>query len=82
MSERQPPKTLYIQWYGDQDEPLEEPPYGSEVSWCQEQIWNHDVRYVRDDRFRAAVDELNRLLDCVSAEDDAIITEVLNQLGD
>ena len=82
MSDRQPPKDLYLQWYGDQDEPLEEPPYGSEVSWCQEQIWNHDVRYVRVDRFRSVVEELERLQSVVSAEDDAIITEVLNRLGD
>ena len=82
MSKRQPPEEIYLQWYGDQSEPLEDPPYGTEITFHTHEVFDHDVRYVRADRFRAAVDELNRLLSCVSAEDDEIITDVLIRIGD
>ena len=37
------PKTIYLQWYGDSaphDEPL-----GDQATWCEDQIWEHDLNY-------------------------------------
>lgn len=51
------PKKIYLQWHGDAD-PADYPdgpdPDQSDVTWCADKIFEHDIEYVR-------VDELDRL---------------------
>lgn len=44
------PTIIFLQWHGDA-EPSEsfDPPEESEVTWCRERIFEHDLKYVRAD---------------------------------
>lgn len=46
----QTPAAIFLQWHGDA-EPSDcyDPPEESEVTWCRERIFEHDVKYVRAD---------------------------------
>jgi hypothetical protein len=52
-----PPETIYLQYYGDADPedfgPDEDPIQSGEVTFCREQIFEHDIVYVRRDLVRA-----------------------------
>ena len=44
------PNRIWLQWHGDEDPadwPNHPDPIGSDVTWCAEQIYEHDVQYVR-----------------------------------
>lgn len=43
---REPPKRIWLQYYGDGDELIENPS-SEDTTWCEDQINNHDVEYVR-----------------------------------
>ena len=52
MSERKPPKEAFVQWYGDpefQETPNIPPPEGANIMWQDEQIYDNDIRYIRED---------------------------------
>ncbi len=52
-----PPETIYLQYYGDADpedfSEHEDPIESGEVTFCREQIFEHDFAYVRRDLVRA-----------------------------
>ncbi len=39
------PEEIWLQWNGDQDP--DDDAEKHEVTWCQEKVYAHDVRYVR-----------------------------------
>lgn len=46
-----PPRRLWLQWHGDQEpEPMDGTP--QDVTWCEDQIWPHDIEYWRADLLR------------------------------
>ena len=49
MSAKTTPIRIYLQWNGDA-EPEESEPCVEEVTWSQEQIFEHDIEYIRADR--------------------------------
>ena len=49
-----PPETIYLQWFGDYDPDMLSESDRDEIdpdgaSWCWEQIFPHDIEYVRKD---------------------------------
>jgi hypothetical protein len=44
-----PPERVWLQWYGDDSDPdFDEPNHVmEEVTWCDEQMFEYDVEYVR-----------------------------------
>lgn len=48
---REPPDTIFLQYYGDAapedngSDPAEVT--WSEITWCKDQIFEHDIKYVR-----------------------------------
>jgi hypothetical protein len=59
------PEKIYLQW------PDQEPPEGSSeidpayITWCQDRIEDHDVKYVRSDLIESALAENKRLRDAL-----------------
>ena len=54
----QPPERIWLQWHGDADPEIESGPVSvADVTWEREQIFKHDVEYVRADLPRAAADD-------------------------
>ena len=51
MSKMPLPKEVWLQWYGDlfKEDELIEPPHDAEITWCSEEVFDHDVRYIRED---------------------------------
>jgi hypothetical protein len=49
MSEIKIPNVIWLQWYGDGDPVDGGPQDTTDVSWCESQIFDHDVQYVRAD---------------------------------
>ena len=45
------PDVIYLQWYGDDDETEGPPHINEDITWCTEEIFNTDIRYVRDKRY-------------------------------
>lgn len=45
------PERIFLQWYGDADPDVEgdSDPNTEDVTWCAENIYEHDVEYVRAD---------------------------------
>jgi hypothetical protein len=43
-----PPRQIWLQWYGDSD-PDDHDERPSDVTWCDDEIFPHDVAYVRAD---------------------------------
>lgn len=45
------PSSIYLQWQGDSDDCDEPVPEESLefVTWCEDKVFDHDVRYVRGD---------------------------------
>ena len=48
------PETIYLQWFGDYDPDMQSESERDEIdpdgaSWCWEQIFPHDIEYVRKD---------------------------------
>jgi len=59
-----PPKELWLQWYGDRspDEMLpRDDIYTTDVTWCTEKMFSHDVKYVRANYPVVPVDALLEL---------------------
>lgn len=52
MSAKTTPIRIYLQWNGD-SEPEDNEPCLEEVTWSQEQIFKHDVEYIRADSVKA-----------------------------
>ena len=48
MSAKTTPIRIYLQWNGD-SEPEDSEPCVEEVTWSQEQIFKHDIEYIRAD---------------------------------
>lgn len=53
---REPPKEIYLQWEGvDKSEinilPSADPDRG-DITWCQDKIFDTDIRYVIDKRYK------------------------------
>ena len=44
----EPPEIIWMQWNGD-GEPDGSPVAEGEVTWCREQVFRHDVKYIRAD---------------------------------
>lgn len=50
-----PPRVIFLQWHGDSDERTEYEPLNlasAEVTWCADKIYDRDIRYIRDKRYR------------------------------
>jgi hypothetical protein len=46
-----PPDKIYLQFYGDQEPPQpDEQIQVSDVSWCKDSIFEHDIAYLRADK--------------------------------
>lgn len=43
------PKTIYLQWFGEDGPELCGTPVNGEVSWCEDKVFEHDVKYLRAD---------------------------------
>ena len=48
---KKPPAVIWLQFYGEEAEPLDLEADRQEVSWCSEKIFETDVRYVVDKRY-------------------------------
>jgi len=44
---REPPRAIWLQFYGDGDEPLVDDD-DAEVTWCKDKINTRDIQYVRE----------------------------------
>ena len=58
------PDRIWLQYHGDDDPadyPNDPPPAGDEVSWCWEPIFEHDIEYIRLDKYKALEAERDRL---------------------
>lgn len=43
-----PPEIIWLQWHGDSDPSVEDPTdqiFESEVTWCRDKIFDHDIEY-------------------------------------
>lgn len=49
------PLSLWLQWHGDGNPDDEGEVAESEVTWCREKIYEHDVEYVHADEIRRAL---------------------------
>lgn len=78
------PVRIFLQWHGDA-EPGDhiDPPDASDVTWCKEQIWKHDVEYIRADRVKILIDALDGLaMPCTRADYTAArLDEVVSRLA-
>jgi len=56
------PSSIYLQWYGD-DEPsdFDDGTEPADVTWAQEKVWDHDVRYVRWDLVERLLSDVMRI---------------------
>lgn len=56
------PARIFLQWNGDAD-PADyaTPPDASDVTWCADRIFRHDVEYIRADRVQVLIDALDGL---------------------
>lgn len=63
MSDQVPAK-IYLQWYGDDNEPDPSIPYEKrgEISWCADKVYRHDVEYFRAVHHAKLIQERNDLL--------------------
>ena len=56
------PKRIWLQWYGDEcpeaGEPLQSVVNNDEITWCVDQINEHDLEYVPVQALRDAADEV------------------------
>ena len=48
---KKPPAVIWLQFYGDETEPLDLEVDRQEVSWCSDKIFHNDVRYIVDKRY-------------------------------
>jgi hypothetical protein len=57
------PARIFLQWNGDQEPDPTTPPCLSEVTWCKDRVFGHDVEYVRASTspVRDSTDELVRM---------------------
>jgi hypothetical protein len=57
------PSAIYLQWHGDADEP-DIAPIPEEckefVTWCEDKVFPHDVKYIRADKMEMVMDMLLR----------------------
>jgi hypothetical protein len=61
------PERIWLQWYGSGDPEVESGPVSmADVTWKREQIFKHDIEYVRADLPRAAADYKQGLLDALA----------------
>lgn len=42
---KQPPDEIYLQFYGE-GQPEDSTPVNGEVTWCEDRVFDSDVRYV------------------------------------
>ena len=54
------PERIWLQWFGDSDPDDPGEVYIDDVTWQDERIFDHDIEYVRADRYREAVELLHR----------------------
>lgn len=48
-----PPNAIWLQWHGDENERVSAiEPDGEGVTWCEDQIYERDIRYVIDKRYK------------------------------
>lgn len=67
------PKRIWLQWHGDADPELELGDVATgEVSWCENQVYNRDVEYVRTDE----VERLGKCPSCGSTEREELVWQV------
>lgn len=63
------PLNLWLQWYGDGTPKDPGDVCESEVTWCRDQIFAHDVEYVRGDRVNILLQALHGLtMPCTRAD--------------
>lgn len=61
---RQPPKAIFLQFYGEDFDP-DDPDFDDiepEITWCQDQINKSDICYVRKDIYDRAVAALELIV--------------------
>lgn len=65
---RNPPDTIYLQWWGADQSELDDcpDPVPHEVTWCDDKQFDTDVAYVRRDEY----DKLVRTLIALSREEE------------
>lgn len=87
MSAKTTPIRIYLQWNGDA-EPEDSEPCLEEVTWSQEQIFKHDIEYIRADRVKALLHAVKGLAqpctraDYTFAKLDAIVREIAQKAID
>jgi hypothetical protein len=78
------PVRIFLQWHGDA-EPGDyiDPPDASDVTWCADRIFRHDVEYIRADRVQILIDALDGLaMPCTRADYTvARLDEVVSRLA-
>lgn len=58
----EPPKTIYLQFYGDGDPSDEGEVDVNYVTWCEDNQFNYDVRYIRADFQETSIDGMLKAL--------------------
>jgi len=61
------PEVIFLQWYGD-SEPYNGEINSSDVSWCIDKIYEHDIQYVRHDIYAADILTTKKNLERQNAE--------------
>jgi hypothetical protein len=76
------PLSLWLQWHGDGSPDDDGHVAESDVTWCREKVFEHDVEYVRADRVNILLQALHGLTmpctraDYTVAKLDAVVCEI------
>lgn len=78
-----PPVRIFLQWNGDQEPDPTETVCLSEVTWCADRVFKHDVEYIRADRVQILLEALDGLvMPCTRADYTvARLDEVVSRLA-